>query len=205
MANTQPGNLCNAKGGGTYQISLTACPPPEAFNKAMCSGFTKNDPTYFKKKGDIQARILFYERPVNESKVKADFFSAKTKDITGLTKKAWQIGYLADNKNILNANNPTDFDLEEWYIHKYGGKDELVGCVEGTTNYTLTGQKVKTDFLLEAGSLAAAPKSLFDTKQCPQVDTINQAQAAQDQADWQKTATTAKGFNWGNIIGKRRR
>jgi hypothetical protein len=205
IANSDSPNLCNAKGGNSYDIKVTACPPPAAFNKAMCTGFTKSDPTYFKKKGDVQARILFWLRPTSEVKLKQDFNYKLKTDTTGFVKKGWIISYSLDNPNLSNSKSPTDFDLEEWYIHKYGGADELVGCIEGTSNYTVSAQKVNTDFLLEAGSIAAAPKSLFDQHSCPQVDAINQAQAKQDADDAAKTFTTKAGFNWQGLIGRRRK
>jgi len=78
-------------------------------------------------------------------------------------------------------------------------KQQLIGCVEGTTNYTVSSQKVRTDFLLEAGTVAAAPKTLFDTKPCPQVDAINQQQAQLDQAAAAKSAPAGGG--WANQFG----
>src|SRR5262249_47606379 len=159
--------------------------------------------TYFKKvrfiglqlaillqKGDMQARMIFWERPVNEAKLKADFNYELKSDTTGFVRKGWVLGYQVNNKNFVvssvcnvttlrfqSASTPTDFDLEEWYIHKNAGSDTVVGCIEGTSNYTISAQKVRTDFLLEAGSLATAPKSIFDSKKCPTVDKINQQQA----------------------------
>jgi hypothetical protein len=191
--------LCNQKGGGTYQMSMTACPPPDAFNKDACSGFTKSDPTYFKKKGDIQTRILIWARPANEAQLKAQYYN--TVNGNSIAKQLLKTQFAIDNKNFINANNPTDFDLCEYYIKKNAKPaEELVACVEGTTNYTISSQKVRTDFLLEAGSLAAAPKSLFDSKQCPKVDAINQDQANADAAA-AKANAPAKSSPFGNIAG----
>lgn len=188
--------LCNTKGGGTYDLSTTACPPPEAFNKAQCSGFTKSDPNYFKKKGDLQTRLLIWLRPKNEAQIRAQYYN--TVNGNSIAKQILKAEFAIKNKNFINANNPTDFDLAEYYIQKNGKPgDELVGCVEGTTNYTISSQKVRTDFLLEAGTLAAAPKSLFDTKQCPEVDKINQAQADADAAEAKKSAPAKSG--WSNV------
>jgi len=201
LANSNSPNLCNSKGGGTYEIRTTVCPPPSSFNSAACSGFTKSDPTYFKKKGDVDCKLLFWLRPKNEAQLKQDFNYKLKTDSTGFVRKGWVLQYSIDNANLINANSPTDFDVEEWYIHKNGGQDELVACVEGMLNYTVSGQKVNTGWLLEAGSLASQPKSLFDTKKCPQVDAVNQAQAQQDMADAAKTFTTKAGFNIGSFFG----
>jgi hypothetical protein len=190
--------LCNAKGGGTYQMSVTACPPPEAFNKAQCTGFTKSDVNYFKKKGDIQSRLLVWLRPPNEQQLRDQYYN--TVNGNNIAKQILKTQYAVDNKNFINANNPTDFDLSEYYIKKNAKPaEELVGCIEGTTNYTISSQKVRTDFLLEAGTLAAAPKSLFDTKQCPEVDKVNQAQAAEDAAAAKSRAPAKSG--WGSQFG----
>jgi hypothetical protein len=191
-------NICNTKGGGTYPVSVTACPPPDAFDKGMCTGFTKSDPTYFKKKGDLQTRLLIWKRPDDEPQLKADYFN-KVNGNNAL-KMILKTQFTIDNKQFINANNPTDFDLCEYYIKKNSkSKEQIVGCIEGTTNYTMSSQKIRTDFLLEAGTIAAAPKTLFDTKPCPQVDQINQAQAQADQAEAAKNAPKSSG--WANQFG----
>lgn len=199
MSNNNGQQLCNTKGGGTYQLSTTLCPPPESFDKNMCTGFTKYDANYYKKKGDIQARILFYERPANEVELKAKYYNSVNGN--SIAKQLLKTQFAIDNKNLINANNPTDFDLAEYYIKKNAKPgEELVGCIEGTTNYTLSSQKVNTGFLLEAGSIAAAPKSLFDNKQCPGVDKVNQEQAQLDAAAAKKTAPKSAWGNFGNVF-----
>lgn len=200
IGNANLQNACNAKGGGAVQISATICPPPEQFNKAICSGTTKADPTYWKRKGDVQCRVIITERADTEAALKAKYYT--TVNDNSILKTGLKIQYTAANKQFINANAPTDFDLAEFYI-KQNSKEEVVGCVEGTTNYTMSGQKVRTDFLLEAGSLAAAPKSLFDTKKCPAVDQINQQQAEADKAEAKKNAPA--GSNpWSSFFRGRR-
>jgi len=196
LGNSNGQQICNAKGGGTYPISVTACPPPDTMNKAVCSGFTKADPTYFKKKGDVQARVLIWERPANEQQLRDQYFN--TVNSNSIAKTLLKTQFAVDNKAFINANNPTDFDLAEYYIKKNARPaEELVGCWEATTNYTVSSQKVRTDFLLEAGSLASAPKSLFDNKQCPEVDKINQAEADQQAAAAKAKAPAKSG--WGSF------
>lgn len=202
VGNSNLQNACNAKGGGAVQISATICPPPEQFNKAICSGTTKADPTYWKRKGDVQCRVIFYERPEDEAALRTKYYT--TVNDNSFLKAALKAQFAIDNKAFINANNPTDFDLCEFYIKKNAKvKEDVIGCVEGTTNYTMSGQKVRTDFLLEAGSLAAAPKSLFDTKKCPGVDQINQQQAEADKAAAKKSAPA--GSNpWSSFFRGRR-
>jgi len=207
MANADNSNLCKAKGGGTYQIEITACPPPESLDKAQCSGFTKLDESYWKKKGDVQARMIFTERSPNEQATRDNYYNNINSNPTA--KMLLKTQFTIANKNFINANNPTDFDLAEFYVKKNAKPaEEVVACVEGTDNYTIGGSKAggATKLLLEGGSIAAAPKSLFDSKPCPAVDQINQAEAQQEAAD---SKTRAKPSAWGNFGsffgGKRRR
>jgi len=201
LSNTNGKNLCNLKGGGTYQIAATVCPPPKDFSKAQCTGFTKQDPDYFKKKGDVQCRVLVWVRPANEAEVRAKYWNeAKNNPIT---LQVLRLKYLALNKQIVNAQNPTDFDLEEIYIKDNGNpKQFLAACVEGTTNYTMSKNSQKASLLLDVGTTALAPKSLFDTRPCPAVDAVNtqQAQAHQQEAKQSKPANQQP--SWFNMFGR---
>jgi hypothetical protein len=195
MSNSNGQQACNLVGGKRVEVSATACPPPESFNKAQCEGFTKSDPTYWQKKGDVQTRLLIWERSPEEAALKQKYYTSVAKN--GILKAALKAQYTIDNKAFISQNlNPTneDYYLSEFYCKKNAKvKEALIACVEGTTNYSaLKGGKAMS-FLLEAGSLAAQPKSLFDTKQCPEVDKINQAQAQSEAAAAQ--ANAPKGSN----------
>jgi len=206
MANADNRDLCISKGGETRQIEVTACPPPESLDKAQCSGFTKMDESYWKKKGDVQARMIFRERAPNEQQLRDTFYNTVNKN--SMSKALLKTQFTIENKNFINANNPTDYDLCEYYIKKNAkGYPDVCGCVEGTDNYTIGGQKAAgaTKLLLEGGSIAAAPKSLFDSKPCPSVDAINTAEAQAEAADSATRSKPSAFGNFGSFFGGKRR
>lgn len=126
---------------------------------------------------DIQVRLIIWQRSPDESTLRQKYYQTIAKN--AILKAAVKLQYQSEYRDFISKNlNPEneDYYLSEYYAKKNAEtKEPVIGCIESLTNYTMGRQEASTSFLLEAGSLITQPKSLFDTKQCPTVDKINNA------------------------------
>lgn len=190
LANTG-GNICSQSAKPELDLTSTICPPPKDFEWLQCSGFSKDfRDKYWKKKGDIDARIIVYLRPGNEAELVQEFNRLK-----GLFGNIWKLEYL---KTHADNPSPNENELKEWYVREKKGKEQVIGCRQGILSYTLGGSKANVGFLLEGATITGA---LATQAPCPQYDRLAAAELQAESQAGAGGATSARPNWFGNLFG----
>lgn len=90
-------NVCEARGGNTFTVKATVCPPPEVHHFLLCDEFTKKlGDIYWNKKGDIDVIFEILNRKTDAQ------FQSEWKDII---KRTTLIAEYKTNSNVSSSRN----------------------------------------------------------------------------------------------------
>lgn len=175
-------NVCPSKGGRTFNVKTTVCPPAEDTELLQCARFDRSLLSQGLKKGDtksIEAKALLWQRAVETDKLEKKYFAAQGKGrVTTVFNAAISAQYLKEHPGT-KWDDVQPAQRLAFYIRK-NSRESLLACQEGELDYQIGGSKVDTDVLLNFGQAAKDAQdgelSLFSPQPC---DEYTQAQAAE--------------------------
>jgi len=183
-------NACSLKGGRDYEMKSTVCPPPEDFKSAQCTKFDRSltNVNYWQTHNGVEGKVLIWQRPLNADALQQRWFNtvnSRIPKVGDAFKAAVQASYKLDNPEDLKATL-TDEELLQFYIRK-NGKEQLLSCRKGVVDYNLGGEKVNSNFLIQAATAANDNKNgdlnIFSDKPCDSWVKLQNQQYAEKAAN----------------------
>jgi len=199
-------NVCSARAARSYTMRATVCPPSSDEKAALCSKFDRSiaNKQYWSTNNGIDGKVLVWQRPKNEDTLTKRYFDvvAIPDNANALQKRARdaflqgiELKYKLDHPNLAFAQL-TEEEKFQYYLREYG-KEQLLACEKGEVDYNLGGEKVNSDFVIEAVKVGNDGKNgkldLFSATPCDEWTKV-QEQTYQQRVE----ANSASG---GGILG----
>lgn len=152
-------NVCTARAARRYTMRATVCPPSSDEKAALCSKFDRSiaNKQYWSTNNGVDCKVLAWQRPKNEEALTKRYFDvvaipdnagAFQKRARDVFLRGIELKYKLDNPNLA-FSQLTEEEKFQYYLREYG-KEQLLACKKGEVDYNLGGEKVDSDFVIEA-------------------------------------------------------